>query len=479
MKKTIFLWSPFILLFAISLFFGSVSIDPDFGWRLRLGNDILAHGIPKTDPYTYSMPSFAFIDHEWLIHSGMALAHTMSGYFGLAIASAILFTTTVVFATRRFERHWIAAHALLLGASLLHHYAVKPQIISWLFTGILMTMLMDTRWKSRWRYFAPLLLLLWANLHGGFIVGLGLCTLKLISELWTERKWDARMIGVFVVTVGAALLNPYGPRLFEEIIRTGSDARLRTQILEWTPQFLYFNLSSFFLTAWVLTIFIRQFKHTTLFEKLTMILLLIFGFSSSRNFPLWAVAAMPITARLLAVFIKTTGKNKEMRARMTKLAYGFALFVTLILAFELFFLYKEMSSYSEANRYPAHAIEFLKKNDRQGNILTAYEWGGYMLWKYPEKKVFIDGRMPSWRQNITSKPTESADALGEYMSFLAQKKPMTPFLKKYHITTILLPQSMFKSKNKDNAKSVALFKRKLEAAGYNIVYRDTVSLIYR
>lgn len=479
MKKLIFLWSPFVLLFAIALFFGSVSIDPDFGWRLRLGNDILGRGIPATDPYSYSMPSFPFVDHEWLTHIVMALVARVSGYFGLAIISALIFTATIVIATKRFEYHWIAAHALLLGSSLLHHYAVKPQIISWLFTGVLMVMLMDTRWKSRWRYVAPFLILIWANLHGGFIVGIGLCTLKLVSDLWTERKWDPLTIGLYVVTVSAALLNPYGPRLFEEIIRTGSDARLRTQILEWTPQFLYFNLSSFFLTGWILTIFIRHFKQTTLFEKLTMILLLIFGFSSSRNFPLWVVAALPITARLLTIFVKTTVKNKGMRARMTKLAYGFALFVVCIMVFELVFIYKEMHSYSETKRYPSRAIEFLKKNKTEGNILTAYEWGGYMLWKYPSEKVFIDGRMPSWRQSVADKPHESADALGDYVSFLAQKKPMTPFFKKYQITTILLPQSMFTTKNKENAKSAASFKRKLEAAGYTIVYRDTVSLIYR
>ena len=57
-----------IMYFAFVTYFvkGFYTIDPDFGWRLRVGGIIYGSGIPKTDPFSYTMPSFPFVDHSWI-----------------------------------------------------------------------------------------------------------------------------------------------------------------------------------------------------------------------------------------------------------------------------------------------------------------------------------------------------------------------------------------------------------------------------
>ena len=46
-----------------------------------------------------------------------------------------------------------------------------------------------------------------------------------------------------------------------------------------------------------------------------------------------------------------------------------------------------------ADPYPASACEFMKQHELQGNILSTFEWGEYLIWNMaPASKVFIDGR---------------------------------------------------------------------------------------
>jgi hypothetical protein len=47
--------------------------------------------------------------------------------------------------------------------------------------------------------------------------------------------------------------------------------------------------------------------------------------------------------------------------------------------------------------YPYRAVQYLKSHPLPGPMLNEYNWGGYLIWQYPERKVFIDGRMPSWK----------------------------------------------------------------------------------
>jgi hypothetical protein len=162
------------------------------------------------------------------------------------------------------------------------------------------------------------------------------------------------------------------------------------------------------------------------------------------------------------------------------MSIGFAVFIICAAVFELFFLNKEMHKYSESNQYPVKAISYLRKNPSTGNMISAYEWGGYLILNYPEKKVFIDGRMPSWRQDAKRHPAESPDALDEFITFLTQTKPMAPLVKKYNIDTILIPKKMIEpNKVTNNNKIIQKFKSTLKKNGFEPVYTDELAIIYR
>jgi hypothetical protein len=89
-------------------------------------------------------------------------------------------------------------------------------------------------------------------------------------------------------------------------------------------------------------------------------------------------------------------------------------------------------SLDEDRYYPKKAVAFLQHERPEGNIFSVYSWGGYLIWKYPEKKVYIDGRMAIWQQDGYS-------ALEEGQAILAGKKEFQPIFDKYEVTTVLLP----------------------------------------
>jgi hypothetical protein len=82
--------------------------DHDFGWHIRMGQLILAKGIPATDPFSYTMPSYPFVDHEWLADILLVQLYPIIGYPGLGViytfiaVAALLLQWRVVRINRRF-----------------------------------------------------------------------------------------------------------------------------------------------------------------------------------------------------------------------------------------------------------------------------------------------------------------------------------------------------------------------------------------
>lgn len=113
---------------------------------------------------------------------------------------------------------------------------------------------------------------------------------------------------------------------------------------------------------------------------------------------------------------------------------------------------------SENIFYPKKGVAYILANLPKGEVFSDYGWGGYLIWKLPQKKVFIDGRMPHW-PNI----------LKEFAQISTGEKDYQPVFDQYNIEAVLWPVE------KDN-KNIKLLTA-LRKAGWREVYRDKVSEI--
>ena len=146
------------------------------------------------------------------------------------------------------------------------------------------------------------------------------------------------------------------------------------------------------------------------------------------------------------------------------------------------------NSMSEEKFYPKKAVEWLKGQNLPGQMISDYGWGSYLTWKYPEKKVFIDGRMPSLRWKA---PGGERDwVFKDYLDIVSGGKNLDSLFEQYNVRVALLPKRNLGSKKalwqitlpewwpKKETKKKSLAER-LEEKGWKKIYEDEVAVVYQ
>lgn len=481
-----------IFLFSLLILKGIVSLDPDFGWHWRMGEIITSTGIPKTDPFSYTMPSFPFVDHEWLTNIFIYKLDNFFGRNGPAFLYSFIALLSLVIAGSSFKEKFsieifkLSLFILAVGA-IFPFSGIRPQVLSWLFLAIWLKIILDEKVFKKYFFLLPLLVLAWANLHGSFAVGIFCLGLVTGLRLLKTKKLCWKEVLCFIFCLVATFVNPYGWRLWGEVWQQVSDSALRFRIAEWAPSFFVPVLPYLpFVSLGYLVYFFRE-KIT--WEKLALYLFfLVQSLLGLRYIPLFIIVSLPIYFEVIGYLYEKICVIEFGRQRWQKVEYFWLGLCVLIAGFQIFFTIKDSRSFSEKTFYPLEAISFLREDLPKGNLLSQYNWGGYLIWKLPEKKIFIDGRMPSWRWKADL-PGESNNAMDDYLTMQKDEEVFKEQLTKYHITTVLWQSREQKESRMERIISEYLlkrFKKKknfdlvgfLEKEGWQEIYQDQVAVIY-
>src|SRR6266516_1488086 len=230
--------------------------DCDTGYHIRAGEFILnTHTIPHQDMFSFISPPLPWTAHEWLSEMIMALVYRASGLTGIVIFFTFIISLIYYFFFRilRSENENILLAALIVllaTASSQIHWLARPHIFS---LGLLLIWyyLLDAyhhRDKNLLFLFPPLMIL-WVNLHGGFVAGfflLGIYFLgnliKFLTVAETERDIylkKSRLLGLTTVfCLMAALINPFGYHILLFPFNLVSNKYLMDHIMEFlSPNF--------------------------------------------------------------------------------------------------------------------------------------------------------------------------------------------------------------------------------------------------
>ena len=465
-----------LLLGGVFLYFSHLMFDSDLGWSLRWGQYLLEHGMRYSDPFSYSMPGYPFIDHEWLIHALQFLLYEAGGPLALGIVFVFPLLLTLWLLVRKADAPWKVIHLLLLAAALLQTFIPKPSLFTLLFVCVEM-LLLTSSWKWR-RVVLTGLFLLWANIHGGFLYGLGIYVLWEGGAMLEKRTIrPTALLGVCAAAL-ATLVNPYGAQLWVGVLESVTDFRLRLSVSEWQSSFSVIHLGTMFIISMYLTLLWLRRKTLRPTEIVLLLITLIMGLTSRRNLPLWIVLAAPYVndaVRELEHIVRSTAAATK---RLRSVYIGLFVFVSIIFLYELTFITGQMRLRGEAF-YPQSAIAYLRLHPCNGRVFVPYEWGGYYLWSNPEKQVFIDGRMPSWRNTDAPYP-DSQDALGDTYKLLLGDTSVRSFATRFRIGCFLLPTALVDPQlpSSTDAQRTRQFRTTLLQEG-NIVYQDAVSVIVK
>jgi hypothetical protein len=421
----------------------------DTWWHLRAGADMWASGhVLLVDNYSHTAHGAFWPNHEWLselIFYGIYRAG------GLPLVS--LFTAAFVVAAWGLTwwfmvgpplRRFVMMALVLVPASL--HWEPRPHVFSLLF-------LMTVVWLVLRRRFLwlPLIFWLWANCHGGVLLGLVVVVAALSASVFDEPARWRRVALVFAGCLMALTATPLGTSFWVELPQ--SIARIRQYpINEWqSPSLIDIRLLPFWIAAGLLCLgLVRQRRHLlTRATRQTRILcccalaLLPFALSAVRNVGPFLMLALPALSTMFELEFSAEPRQRTERPLMNAMLISASLLVVVI---TLAYAYTFQIAHLRWSPLPEASLQALSRCPDK--LYNRYDEGGYLIWFAQDRLVFLDGRQDPYPPSLVLEQIQT-ESSGDYARTFAR----------YSIRCAYLPTS----------SPVAW---RLSAVGWTTLYRD-------
>jgi len=404
------------VLFYAFLFASRPISDADFWFHLKTGQYIFQHGqVPHTELFSFTYQGIPWVAHGWLSGTFFYAVYAVLGLYPLVFIFAILAVLSFWIVLKDIHVHpFILATTLLLGMwTVLPNIGVRPRVFTLLLASIFLLVLQNyarTGSGRRIWWLIPLTAL-WANLHGGFVIGwmlILLTSIGIVLDAWLAgeklRMFWPRLRTLGIVLLGcflAALVNPYGIKIYEPARRALSSSIYSRTIVDWMPpnfqQPELLPLVALILLS--ITAFALSPKRIKPSELILFVATLYATLKAQRNLLLFAVVAAPLLARYLQYWLESTPLKRTFTpsSSANRRPLLVVLSVVMLLPLPLFIARLRQTAYAEPEqqrmRVPIKAVEYMRTNQLTGNTFTFPNiWGGYVIWELPSNPVYIDGR---------------------------------------------------------------------------------------
>ncbi len=404
--------------------FGS---DGDVGRHIRVGQGILSkHEIPTADSLSHTRYGERWIPKEWLSQVALAETERLGGLPGVATLAALLFAAAVgmTYANARLLGGTLGASLGLATVSMLLqlvHLLPRPHLATTAFSSLLLFVLIQYRRTglARWALAVPPMFLLWVNSHGGFPIGLVLVTLFWL-DTWLGgtgpmiRQQKRMLTVVLLLAVAATVVNPVGPGIWSHV--TGHLAN--DFFMDITEEFR----SPDFHAPWGKLLLIVILGVAVLLKRAAaplpwLGLAILLGtiaatLVSARHIALFATLGLPWLAMLRrdtpAATVDTdqaeaswpehplAASSPELRAATNNVVSVIAIAILILLTNGRF---APRAQFDPAT-FPVRALGALPADQLTGAVFNEMEWGGYLLYAYPEVPIFIDGHADFFGEEV-------------------------------------------------------------------------------
>ncbi|NLG28031.1 MAG: hypothetical protein GX557_08975 [Chloroflexi bacterium] len=441
--------------------------DPDLWGHLRFGLDSLgSRSLAEVDPYSYTTAGQRWINHEWLSEVLLALAWRAGGAAGMIVLKALVGLVTFFLLSFRLYRLGIPPVRLasILLASLFVLLSsfiavLRPQMYTFLlFAVTLLIVCRAEEGEYGWLWATPAVFAAWANLHGGFLAGLGIVlTWALVHLVQHPRAWRRIVPPTFLAVLGT-LANPYGVQLWLFLLRTATVKR--PEITEWQPMELVSVIGAIYVlvlcmaaVGWVWT---RRPRRPAL--VVVFLISALLPWTAVRHLPLFTIATAALAGEHIGSawdrFLPDKSGTRPPPVLLSSLSYVAG--IMLLVASTLHLLSDARLRYGAD--YPVAAVQLLKSTGAPGNLAVHFNWGEYALWHLgPRIKVSVDGR----RETVYSEAVYQAN-----LNFTHGVKDWMALLRDYPTDVALVMQES------------ATYNLLSLLEGWGIAYEDEVSALF-
>jgi hypothetical protein len=478
--------------------------DAGIGWHIRTGQQILTvHAIPRVDPFSTQIRK-PWIAWEWLYDVIVGWLESSAGLNGVvwltAVVIAMVFAVLFQLLVKRGTSVLIAVllTVVAMSASTIHFLA-RPHVVSWMF-ALVWVWILDSaesaaRNSNRNLWLLPLLMLIWVNVHGGFLLGFGLLGIFWVGSLWTwlrlresriEESFEKIAAGkrvraltvVGLASAAASFINPYGWNLHAHIYSYLSNRFLMEHIDEFqSPNFHGIAQKCFLLLLLIaIAALAARAQKLTLSGVLVVLFVVYAGLYASRNLPVSSTLLALMIGPIIPVFGRA-GFVERMRS-VDSMLRGHLWPIAATVAALMIAIHgghagsrQVMDAHFDPQRMPVAAVDFLREQEApalaagdyraarlpqcgpHSAVLSTDYWGGYLIYRlYPDNKVVIDDRHDFYDEWF----------LAEYLTMLHVEPSWSKFLRS---ACLLLPSK------------AALTQILTETPTWETVYRDDVAVV--
>lgn len=432
----------------------NVNEENDFFWQLKTGQIIWTeHYFPTHDIFSHAAYGQIWTLHEWIPSVIFYLIYTYLGVAALIIFKALMISVTFAIFLIIFNKLKVNLYLslVLLGLAALVNsrgiWAVFPSIFEYFFIAITIFVLEYYKEKRWVPYFLAVLSLIWANSHGSFfllpvILGSYIVGSYIASKM--KEKWSTyipigriltkrEMIPFFIVTLISLITplvtpNGFWTYLYPFRITFGN---LTSYVSEYQKFWTVWNWDwgdfvyscTVFLIGGMLAVFLINIKKLHPTDLLLGLFFGILAITAVRHVAIFALVALYLIAKYLTVWF---GEYRGIFARSL-----FKDIVVILIIFSFVYYFKTMIApfgliFSEKG-YPTEAADIINQSGIPGNMFNHYNYGGYLIWKMPKYKVFVDGRLEMYE----------GKAGDDYKTIVGSGKGYRDLIEKYHINFFL------------------------------------------
>jgi hypothetical protein len=457
--------------------------DADYWWHIVTARWILDHhALPAHDLYTYTVPTHPWVDHEYLSELLMYGLGKVGGQLAVSLGFGAITWAGFWFILRRVNlrpTHAVAtAAALALGVVAgVAVWGPRPQMIT--FALVCVELYLIERFLDgdhRGLYLMPLIMVAWANFHGGFVIAFLFLGIAFVVELlrWLtdrsrtqSRTRAARLALISLASAITGLLNPHGLSLYAYAWRTQTSAVQQAFIREWqSPDFHSWEMRGFeaMFVLLLIGLALRR-ARPTVFSVVVAVVGLLLALQSVRHIAIFVATATPLLAWAWSpTLTDLDGRTSRVLSRFRpRQLLGAAAGVTAVIAVVVLVALRSLLAHQAAStvdNYPSGAADYLDAHATVGtHMFSDYAWGGYMIYRFypqPSRRVFLFGEADLMGDAIMN---EYVDVVGLHSDWLS-------ILNKHDVDYVVFEPDM------------PLTSALATQPNWHLVYSDSVAVIY-
>jgi hypothetical protein len=372
----------------------------DLAYHIRVGEQILRHGIPHVDSLSFTAAGRPWIDQQWGAQAIFAMVYRVGSWPALSLLRAGLMFLT-------FVPVWLACRArgasprtasimtmAAFGMSL-SSLGMRPQMVALPLFSCTAWLVLDRQRHSARLWVIPFVAVAWSNLHGSFVLAPAVLTLALIEDLRRRVPWVRTTAAVTVTTFLSTLVTPFGVGAWRYAFTIAGSTTIRNTVTEWAPTSVG-NVSGvlFFASAAAVTVFLARRREPTPWPDLMWLgLFFTLALPALRGVVWWSLVAPAVVAGLLVHGHPSVGARQERNLINLVVALSLIALFCLMLPWR-----PQLDARSGASSQLVDAPEHLVQATADavpvgGHIFVSQTWASWFEFALPDRPVFVDSRI--------------------------------------------------------------------------------------